>query len=146
MSIVSIRAALEAAVMAITPAIDTVFEGGAFKLAAGSPYQGAYKSVAGQEYQKLQMLPADPDGRETGPNRQERGVFQVSLFYPLLKGPGPATSRAELIRATFGRGTSLTSGGVTAHVLDWPAIAPGYEDGDRWVVPVSIPYRAQVTA
>jgi hypothetical protein len=102
--------------------------------------------VAGQPYQKAHLLPAEPGGREIGPNYLEQGIFQVSLFFPLLQSPAGSDAQPALIRTAFRRGTSLSSGGVTTNILDWPAKAPGYEDGDRWVVPVSIPYRAQVTA
>lgn len=146
MSIVHIRSALETAAVAISPALDTIFETGVFTLASGSTYPGAYKPQAGRAYQRLYLLPASPDDREIGPGFSERGLFQISLFYPAFAGPGDAQARAELIRAAFYRGRSLSAGGITTQITNVPAIERGMEDGDRFMVPVSIRYRARMSS
>ena len=93
-----------------------------------------------------------PDGKviipgvlDTTTNFIERGVFQVSLFYPGFKGPGLAEARAELIRSAFYKGRTLSSGGLQTSIANVPEIGQGMEDLDRWMVPVSIRYRAEIT-
>lgn len=144
MSIVNVRAALETAALAISPALDTVMQSGVFVLASGSAAAGAYKPQADRPYQRLYLIPAAPDDREISSRFIERGAFQVSLFYPGFKGPGLAEARAELVRAAFYRGRTLTAGGLQTHITNVPEIGPGMEDGDRWMVPVSIRYRAEI--
>jgi hypothetical protein len=65
-------------------------------------------------------------------------------MYPLQTGPAQAEARAELIRATFYRGASFTSGSVTVNIEDVPEVSSGREDGDRWAVPVRIRWRARI--
>ena len=69
---------------------------------------------------------------------------KVSLAYPLGAGPSAATTRAELIRSTFYRGASFTSGGVTVTISRTPEIAPGRVEEDRWVVPVRVRFHAHI--
>jgi len=145
MSIIKVRAALETAALAVAPAIDTVMQSGVFTLASGTAHPGAYKPQADRPYQRLYLIPAAPDDREISANFIERGVFQVSLFYPGFKGPGLAEARAELIRSAFYKGRTLSSGGLQTSIANVPEIGQGMEDLDRWMVPVSIRYRDEIT-
>jgi hypothetical protein len=54
------------------------------------------------------------------------------------------TTRAELIRSTFYRGASFTSGGVTVNIEKTPEIAPGRVEEDRFVIPVKVRIFAHV--
>lgn len=133
MSAKAIRAALEAQLNAMTPALTTVWENSTVTPTSGTPYQ------------RTNLLRANPDNPTIGTTHyRELGVFQVSLHYPLNAGPSPAETRAELVRTQFKRGTTLTSGGITVTIDGTPTIASGFVDGDRWVVPVSIPYWANI--
>lgn len=133
MSAKAIRAALEAQLNAMTPALTTVWEN-----STGTP-------TSGTPYQRTNLLRANPDNPTIGTTHyRELGVFQVSLHYHLNAGPSPAETRAELVRTQFKRGTTLTSGGITVTIDGTPTIASGFVDGDRWVVPVSIPYWANI--
>ena len=133
MSAKAIRAALEAQLNAMTPALTTVWENSTVTPTSGTPYQ------------RTNLLRANPDNPTIGATHyRELGVFQVSLHYPLNAGPSPAETRAELVRTQFKRGTTLTSGGITVTIDGTPTIASGFVDGDRWVVPVSIPYWANI--
>lgn len=133
MSAKAIRAALEAQLNAMTPALTTVWENSTVTPTSGTPYQRA------------NLLRANPDNPTIGTTHyRELGVFQVSLHYPLNAGPSPAETRAELVRTQFKRGTTLTSGGITVTIDGTPTIASGFVDVDRWVVPVSIPYWANI--
>lgn len=133
MSAKAIRAALESQLNAMTPALTTVWENSTVTPTSGTPYQ------------RTNLLRANPDNPTIGATHyRELGVFQVSLHYPLNAGPSPAETRAELVRTQFKRGTTLTSGGITVTIDGTPTIASGFVDGDRWVVPVSIPYWANI--
>jgi hypothetical protein len=132
--VVSIRAALETALAAMSPSLSTAYENVAFTPVAGTPYQRA------------ETMFARPDNREISANFVEQGIFQVTLCYPTGTGPAAAAARAELIRSTFKRGNSFASGGVTTLITDTPEVMPAYVDADRYCVPVRVRFMAQVTA
>lgn len=132
MSSVDVRAGLEVALQAITPALATAFENVSFTPAAGVAYQ------------RVTVLFAQPDNSEIGRSYLERGYMQVDLAYPQNAGPGPAQARAELLRTTFWRGRTVVANGQQTLIDKTPEIVPGYVDGDRYVVPVKIPFRASV--
>ena len=133
MSLEYVRVALETHLAAITPALATAWE------------NDAYESVAGTPYQHVWLLPAAPDNPTMGDDHyREQGLLQISLKYPLLTGPAASTARAELIRAAFKRGTSLTSGSITVRISRTPEIGIGQEENGRWVVPVRVRWFADV--
>lgn len=133
MSAKAIRAALEAYLNTMTPALAT------------APENVNYTPTSGTPFQRINLLRANPENPTIGTTHyRELGVFQVSLHYPMNAGPSPAETRAELVRTHFKRGTTLTSGGITVTIDGTPTIASGFVDGDRWVVPVSIPYWANI--
>lgn len=134
MSLLSVRAALETALLAMTPAI------------ASAPENSVYTPVVGTPYQRIFLLAADPLNIEIGRHTTERGFLQVSLAYPLNTGPAAATARAELIRDTFYRGRSFVSGGVTTIIEKTPEIAPAMIEADRYVIPVRIRFFANYIA
>lgn len=125
MSLAEVRIALESKLNAITPALATEWE------------NVPYIPVTGTPYQKVWLLPAEPDNPTMGDDfYREQGVFQITLMYPLQIGPAAAIARAELIRTAFKRGTSMTSGAVTVIVNKTPEIGIARVDNDRWAVPV----------
>ncbi|MDO8800049.1 phage tail terminator-like protein [Phenylobacterium sp.] len=135
MSVVAIRAALETALAAISPALATAAENVAYTPTPGTPYQRAA------------VLFARPDNQELSAAHVAQGFMQTTLCYPTNAGPGAASTRAELIRTTFYRGRSLTPvSGVTVTVFTTPEIMPGYVDGDRYCIPVRVYFRAPVGA
>lgn len=132
MSMVSIRAALEQRLNAMAPALATAWE--------NTPYT----PVAGTPYQRVFMLPLEPVNPEMGTGKQESGLFQITLCYPLSAGPAAAAARAELIRTQFPRKLSLTSGGVTVVISNTPEIGPAQFEQDRYTVPVRIKWYANL--
>lgn len=132
--VVSIRAALETALAAMSPALSIAYENVTFTPTAGTPYQRA------------ETMFARPNNDEIGPNFVEQGIFQITLCYPTGVGPSAAAARAELIRSTFRRGYSFPTGGVTVLSTDTPEVMPAYVDGDRYCVPVRCRFSAQITA
>lgn len=134
MSLPALRAALEVALAAVTPTMPTAYE------------NSGYTPVVGTPYQAVHLLPADPDDIEmTGALYSEVGILQVSLFYPLGAGSAAASARAEIIRSTFYRGASFTSGDVTVTIRRTPAIYPAMTEEDRFMIPVRIPYFAHIS-
>jgi hypothetical protein len=133
MSISSVRIALESKLNAMTPSLSTAYENVPFTPVTGTPYQMVF------------LLPATPANPTMGDGYyREQGIFQVTLMYPLQAGPKTAADRAELIRAAFKRGTSMTSGGITTIVERTPEIGQGRVDGDRWALPVKIRWYAGI--
>jgi len=125
-----LRAALEDALKAMTPALATVWE--------NTPY----KPVVGTPYQRASLLPGTPINDEFGPGFADQGFFQVSLHYPPSTGAKVAEDRALAIRSTFRRGASFTKNGLTVTIMKTPNILPAMSDDDgRYVKPVSIEYR-----
>jgi hypothetical protein len=135
MSQTLIRKALEKRLAAMSPALATAFE------------NAAYTPVQGTPYQKANLLPATPDNIVHGAATWfERGIFQVTLCYPTGTGPAAADARAELVRAQFKRGTTMTEGAVNVLIVATPRIAPALVEGDRYCIPVSAAYQAQLIA
>jgi len=96
-------------------------------------------------YQRADLLSANPANPTFGSAfYRDQGIFQVTLFFPIGGGAGAALARADVIRAGFPRGSSYSNGGITVLISGTPAIAPGRVIEDRWVVPVSIPYFANI--
>jgi len=131
MSTVLIRSALEARLNSMTPAIATAFENVSFTPPSSTvPYQEAH------------VLFARPDNRETGTSHQELGYLQVKLLYPMGQGSGAAMARAELLRTTFVRASTVTSGGVVVNIIETPEITTVGNENGRYCVIVKIRFRS----
>jgi hypothetical protein len=134
MSIVSARAALEVKLNSISPAIDTAWENKKFQ-----------PSSTDRPYQRVYLLLAEPENPTLGDGfHRIIGILQVTLFYPLNTGSAAAATRAELIKTTFKRGTTMTAGGVVVKIDRTPEISPGRIDEDRFAIPVKIPFYADI--
>ena len=133
MTIALIRRALEKQLQTISPGINTAFENVAFTPASGVPYQ------------RVNLLPNTPDDAQIGSRVYfERGIFQVTLCFPLGDGPGKCEARAQLVKDAFKRGTSAVEGVITVIVMNAPSVSSAMIDGDRYCIPVSMRYQAQV--
>lgn len=125
-----LRAALETALAAMSPALPTVWE--------NTPYS----PVVGTPYQRASLLPGTPINDEFGPGFADQGFFQVSLHYPPGTGAKAAEDRALAIRSTFRRGASFTKNGLTVTIMKTPMLMPALDDDQgRYVKTVSIEYR-----
>lgn len=133
MSNILIRKALEQKLDTILPALATAWE------------NTQYAPVSGTPYQKVNLLRARPENPTMDSFRTEMGIMQVALFYPLGVGANAAEVRAELIAATFPKGLRLSSGGVNVDINGSAYIMAGSADGDRWMIPVRIPYFSNIT-
>lgn len=133
MSIGSTKQALEVALLGITPVISTAYENFDFT------------PVTGVAWQRLSFNPSTPDNAVLGDGYfRENGLWYIDLNYPTGNGSAAALARAELIRTTFKRGTSFSSGGVTVTIPTTPEIDQGMSIGGFWVVRVIISWYAQV--
>lgn len=133
MSSLSIRAALETALAAMTPSLATAHE------------NAPYTPVAGTPYQHVSLKMARPVSMEQGQRwHRHEGFMDVQLRYPLGVGPGAAQTRAEAICTTFYAGRALTAGSVTVTIDRTPHIAPGWVDEDRYHLPVRIHFWANI--
>ena len=133
MSLTAIRSALAVRLNTVTPALATAWENSAFAVPAPTV-----------PYQQVNVLFATPENPETGAGYRELGYMQVTLKYPLGVGPGLAELRAIALRAAFPKNLALTSGGVVTTISKTPAIGNGVVDGDRWSLPVKIPFHANL--
>lgn len=127
-----IRQLLENNLATVTPAIDTVWE------------NTAYIPVNGTPYQVVNLL----FGKNINPTfngfTRYIGIFQVTLKYPIGVGSFDIATRSGLIKAAFPYPRTFTSGTITLTVESTPLVAAGRADGDRWAVPVKIPFFANV--
>lgn len=133
MSSLAIKAALETALAAMSPALATAWP------------NAAYEPVAGTPYQRVDILLATPRALEMSQQlHREAGFMQVTLCYPLGAGAGTALTRAEAIRTAFAPASEFTASGVTVTVDGLPEIAPADVEDDRYVVPVRVRFYAHV--
>lgn len=131
MSTVSIRAALESALNAMTPSLSTAFENAPFTPPAPTtPYQRAW------------VIFAEPDNMEQHASHMELGFMQVDLMYPENTGSGAAMARAELLRTTFKRGNTFSSGAVNVLITHTPEIARGEPEEGRYPIRVKIKFQS----
>jgi hypothetical protein len=69
------------------------------------------------------------------------GVYQVLVYAPADANKGPARLVADDVAAAFQRGDRLVYDGVTV-TIQRTTQNPAFMSGDRFVIPVSITYRA----
>jgi Bacteriophage related domain of unknown function len=108
---------------------------------------GNYALTSGRPHLRLFHLPGslDTESFGTAHYEEQRGVFQVSVFATLGKGPAASTAKADAIIAHFPTTWSETRDGVTVQVEGRRA-HPGQIDPDGWwIVPVDVLYLASRT-
>jgi len=128
-----IRALLETRLDTLAPSIPTVKE------------NTSYTPVKGTTYQRVFVLMAQTENPTLGDGfKRERGILQVSLYFPEFAGTGDAIARAEAIKALFNRGTTLEQGSVRRQVYGSPYASPGRNDEGFYMLPVSVPFKADV--
>lgn len=133
MSLVKISAAFEKKLATIASNLSTAFENVAFTPVEGTPYQ------------RVRILPAQPENPTLGDGYyREVGFFEIILFYPLNKGRGAAQAKAEAIKSHFYRGLSMTEGGLVVKVMRTPIIGSAIQDDKNYVLPISINYFAEI--
>ena len=104
-----------------------------------------FAPITGIPYQVGSLVLAKPSNTEMGASYFEVGFYQCDCVFPAQTGPNAAESRAAAIRTAFKRGNTFTSNGVTVMVTGTPQIMNGYPSPGCWVLPVRIPFQAQIT-
>jgi hypothetical protein len=133
MSIIAIRQALETHLATLTPALATAYE------------NKDYVPVTGTPYQRVNLMPAQPDNSTMGQTfYREQGIFQVMLCYPNNQTTLAVQTRAEAIRTLFKRGTTLEQSGLKVHIINTPKIGIGFHDQDRYCIPITIYYLVDI--
>lgn len=98
-----------------------------------------------QPYQVVSLLPARPDNPTlTEETTIHAGIYQVLLMFPPNAGPLPAETLAQSIASHFYAGLALTHSSQKVRIRGTPAIAAGYQSGERYAVPISIRYNSIV--
>lgn len=102
-----------------------------------------FKPTAGQVYLSEALLPNETlsVGVSSASSDNFGGIYQVLVYAPAGGGKGAAVAAAEQVVGAFPKGASLTYSGVVVRVLR-ASQNPALIDGDRYVIPVSINYRA----
>lgn len=94
-------------------------------------------------YLRAILLPAQTFSDDLGRTHSVfRGVYQISLCMPTGTGPAAAEALVTALRALFPASTSLVVSGLRVFITDPLSRGPGITEPDRYVVPCSLPYRA----
>jgi hypothetical protein len=103
----------------------------------------SFTPVAGQIYVSESLLQGTtiPIGIATGSSDELGGIYQVLVYAPMDAGKGAGRAVADTVTAAFQRGTRLTYQSVTVTIQSVSQSA-AFISGDRFVIPVSIAYRA----
>lgn len=98
---------------------------------------------AGAIYLREDLLSGEtiPMGVSSASSDEFGGVYQVLVYAPLDNNKGPARLAADAVSAAFQRGDRLTYDGLTV-TIQRTTQDPPFVSGDRFVIPVSITYRA----
>ncbi len=129
-----IRRAFEGALStwaaAQTPAIPVAWENVEFRQPAG-------------RYLRAFLLPALTDSQDLGRvHRRYSGVFQVSVVMPTGTGAGAAEAIVGALATLFAPATPIVVSGLSVWASQPLSTGPAIPDGDRFVIPCSVPYLA----
>lgn len=98
---------------------------------------------AGEIYLSETLLSGEtlPVGVASAASDEFGGVYQVLVYAPADANKGPARSTADDVAAAFQRGDRLVYDDVTV-TIQRTTQNPAFMSGDRFVIPVSVTYRA----
>jgi len=138
-SATNIETALVAKLQALNPTWTQAYSGLPFTPNAANPYQ------------KGHLLPARPGepSWSKGTHWRQRGVFQVSLFYPVKQANvrSKLLERAELVKDWFyptdNTNRGLTSGSTTVIIEDMPYVHQIFDGTVHSMIPVDIFWRVE---
>lgn len=105
----------------------------------------AYTPTIGVPFQRVHILFGTPENPTMGDNfYRERGIVQVTLHFPLQSGAKASATWAQTLRTAFYRGRVFSTGKVTTTIDETMSILPALVEGDWYVVPLRIPFFANV--
>jgi hypothetical protein len=132
MAIIEIKRAAERKLNALTPAVQTAWEGVSF-------------DAPNELYQRVQFTIQPPEDPVLGTGfHREKVTMQVFIVGTANKGTSEVINRAELVRNQFAKGLTLQEGNVRIHVLSTPQIAGNTIVSERVICPVLIQLVAEV--
>jgi hypothetical protein len=128
-----IRAALETALLTVTPSWPVAFENVIFS----PPSNG--------KYLKSKLLQSQPKNYAgTDGKTMYQGMFSVLVVVPtgdlVSSGPGSAEEQAALVMAKFARGAAFTAGLAVVRIGQAPWAAPATQTDLEYNVPVWVPW------
>ena len=87
------------------------------------------------------LLPSDTVQASLGANGLDKhiGVYQISIFVPLLKGKKAGNDLADAIANHFARGSHLVYNTATVRITT-VKIGQGRRDSTHWHIPVDVNY------
>ena len=133
MSYALIRKQLELALNALSAGFDTAYE------------NAPYTPKVGTAYQRVNLLPGQTENPTMGDGfKREVGIFQIMLAFPPKAGPAAALARAEVLRVGMKRGTTYNDTNVRVLINQAPYISPALQDDVWYMLPVSVPFIADV--
>ncbi|WP_075180583.1 phage tail terminator-like protein [Pantoea sp. 1.19] len=74
------------------------------------------------------------------------GVYQINVVIPAAQGRAEGRAIAAQIEALFANGTEVQGEGFICYVSGEPAQYAGISTDNAWTIPVSINYRADISA
>lgn len=133
MSMLIIKKLLETQLNTTPGALPTAFENVKLDPSVQAPFQEVY------------FLPGKTRNPSFGDGfKREEGLMQVTLSYPLKAGAQLAITKAEVIKAVFPRGLTLSEGKVRVMIDQSSWIGQGVPRDGWYALPLSIPYIADV--
>ena len=95
-------------------------------------------------YLRAFLLPSQTVAAAVGVSayNTHRGHYQIDAVYPTNEGWGSCAEMAEDVRQYFKRGTKLLS---DALVIEGAYTGPGWRSEGRYIIPVTVSYRAELT-
>lgn len=104
-----------------------------------------YTPIDGIPYIDATLMMGKPDNPSSPAGfHRDKGIWQLMLQYPFGGGPGIVDAMSDLICSTFPRGRSWSAGQITLTISPSPYPSPGRVDGNRWAIPVKVPFFANV--
>lgn len=100
-----------------------------------------FSPVSGITYLKEDLLPANNTSITLNQSVMHSGIYQVSVYAPKDANKGSGYSVSQQVLNAFQRGLRLTYQGVTVTIVS-ASQTPAFISGDRWVIPISIFYKA----
>ena len=133
MSYSIIRRLLETQINSVSVGFSTAWENVPFTPTIGTPWQA------------ITLLPSKTDNPTFGDGfRRESGILQISLYYPTNQGSQAAYARAGVLIGAFVRGSTFIQDAIRILVDEHPYIGPAFNNGAWFMVPVSIPFIADI--
>ena len=131
MSVQKIQSALEKHLATMAGNLPTAFENEPFTPPTGQPYQRIYL-----------LVNTPVDHAVTMDVTEQRGLFQVSLYFPEGAGRGAAQAYAEALAQHFKPVQTLANGALKVELASTVQVGSGSQDDGCWSIPVKVRWRS----